>query len=197
MNKVEANGNEVPYTTMGQPVNRPHELFKNISAKSIGLMFFIISTDANISAHSLAATLQEGEAAIATGLKELRNFGFLKLENIRSKDGTFTKQTKVTNSGYEFIAQAFGQIGPYNSHFVQLFYNPAIPTGSSVGKFNPRSNEEPRHIITPEGYLAPTRAETELRMKEETEEEQRHALKKLEKDREEWIAKQKKGQRAL
>jgi hypothetical protein len=196
MNKVEANGNKVSNTTIGQPVNRPERLFKNISAKSIGLMFFIISTDVNISAQSLAATLQEGEAAIATGLKELRNLGFLELENIRSKEGTFTKQTRVTKRGYEFIAQAITQIGAYNSHFAQLFYNPAILTGSSVGKFIPRSNEEPRQIITPEGYLAPTRAETELRKKEETEEEQRHALKILAKDREEWIAKQKKGQRA-
>lgn len=194
--EVKSNKSKVSYTTVGQLMNQPKALFQDISGKSIGLMFFIISTDVNISAQSLAATLQEGEAAIATGLKELRNLGFLELENIRSKEGTFTKQTKVTPKGYEFLAQAIGQINPYNSHFVQLFYNPGNPTGSSVGKFFPRSNEEPRNIITPEGYLAPTRAETELRKQEETEAEQRHALRKLEKEREEWVAKQKKGQRA-
>lgn len=177
-------------------MNQPKHLFEGISAKTIGLMFFIISTDANISAEALAITLQEGEAAIATGLKELRNLGFLELENKRTKEGTFTKQTKVTPKGYEFFAQAIAQIGPYNSHFAQLFYNPAIPAGPSVGKFFPRPNEEHRNILTPEGHLAPTRAETDLRKQEETEEEQRSALLKLEKDREEWLARQKKGQRA-
>ena len=187
---------KVPYVTIEQPVKCPMAQFKDISAKSIGLLFFIISSDTSISAEALATTLLEGEAAIATGLKELRNLGFLELENIRSREGTFTKQTKVTPSGYAFFAQAIAQIGPYNSHFAQLFYNPAIPSGSSVGKFIPRSNEEPRNIITHDGYLAPTRAEDELRKLEESEEEQRHALNKLEKDREEWVAKKKKVQRA-
>ena len=195
-NKVTAKENSAPHATVEQRVNYPKVQFKDISAKSIGLLFFIISTDTSISAEGLATTLLEGEAAIATGLKELRNLGFLELENIRSKEGTFTKQTKVTPSGYAFFAQAIAQIGPYNSHFAQLFYNPAIPLGSSVGKFIPRSNEEPLNIITREGYLAPTRAENELLKREESEEEQRQALKKLEKDREEWVAKKKKGQRA-
>ena len=66
MNKIEASGSKVSYATLGQPVNRPHELFKNISAKSIGLMFFIISTDANISAKSLAATLQPNRLILCT-----------------------------------------------------------------------------------------------------------------------------------
>ena len=177
-------------------MNQPRELFDGISAKSIGLMFFIISTDASISAQSLATTLHEGEAAIATGLSELRSLGFLELENKRTKDGTFTKHTKVTPSGYEFIAQALAQIGAFNSHFVHLYFNPGIPAGTTIGKFLPRTDEEPSNVIAPEGYMAPTRAETELLKKEETEEEQRHALLKFEKDREEWIAKRKVGQRA-
>lgn len=194
--KVKVKENSVPYPTIEQPVNCPKVQFKDISAKSIGLLFFIISSDVSISAEALATTLLEGESAIATGLKQLRNLGFLELENIRSREGTFTKQTKVTPSGYAFFAQAIAQIGPYNSHFAQLYYNPAIPSGSSVGKFIPRPNEEPRNIISPEGYLAPTRAENELRKQVESEEEQRHALNKLEKDREEWVAKKKKVQRA-
>ncbi len=194
--KDKGRENSAPYPTIELPVNCPKTQFKDISAKSIGLLFFIISSDSSISAEALATTLLEGESAIATGLKELRNLGFLELENKRTKDGTFTKQTKVTPSGYEFIAQAIAQISPYNSHFAQLFYNPAIPSGSSVGKFIPRSNEEPRNIISHEGYLAPTRAENELRNQEESEEEQRLALNKLEKDREEWVAKKKRVQRA-
>ena len=194
--KVKVIENRVPYATIELPVNCPKVQFKDISAKSIGLLFFIISSDTNISAEALATTLLEGESAIATGLKELRNLGFLELENIRSREGTFTKQTKVTRSGHAFFAQAIAQIGPYNSHFAQLFYNPAIPPGSSMGKFTPRSNEEPRNVISHEGYLAPTRVENELRKQEESEDEQRNVLEKLEKDREEWVAKKKKGQRA-
>jgi len=194
--KVKVKEISASYPAIELPVNCPKVQFKDISAKSIGLLFFIISTDTSISAEALATTLLEGESAIGTGLKELRNLGFLELENIRSREGTFTKQTKVTPSGYAFFAQAIVQIGPYNSHFAQLFYNPAIPSGSSVGKFIPRSNEETRNIISHEGYLAPTRAENELRKLEESEEEQRHALNKLEKDREEWVAKKKKVQRA-
>lgn len=177
-------------------LNQPRQLFNGISAKSIGLMFFIISSDANISAQSLASTLHEGEAAIATGLSELRELGFLVLENKRTKEGTFTKQTKVTPSGYEFIAQAMAHINAFNSHFIHLYFHPGIPGGSTLGKFLPRPDEEPRNIITPEGYLAPTKAESELRIKEETEDEQRQALLKLEKERDEWLAKQKKRQRA-
>ncbi len=193
---VKRKENSAPYQAIELSVNCPKAQFKDISAKSIGLMFFIISTDASISAEALATTLLEGESAIATGLKELRNLGFLELENIRNREGTFTKHTKVTPSGYAFFAQAIAQIGPYNSHFAQLFYNPSIPSGSSVGKFIPRSNEEPRNIISPDGYLAPTRADNELRKQEESEEEQLHALNKLKRDREEWVAKKKKVQRA-
>ena len=193
---VKRKENSAPCQAIELSVNCPKAQFKDISAKSIGLMFFIISTDASISAEALATTLLEGESAIATGLKELRNLGFLELENIRNREGTFTKHTKVTPSGYAFFAQAIAQIGPYNSHFAQLFYNPSIPSGSSVGKFIPRSNEEPRNIISPDGYLAPTRADNELRKQEESEEEQLHALNKLKRDREEWVAKKKKVQRA-
>jgi hypothetical protein len=193
---VKVKENSAPYQAIELSVNCPKAQFKDISAKSIGLLFFIISSDASISAEALATTLLEGESAIATGLKELRNLGFLKLENIRNREGTFTKHTKVTPSGYAFFAQAIAQIGPYNSHFAQLFYNPSIPSGSSLGKFIPRSNEEPRNIISPDGYLAPTRAENGLRKQEESEEEQLHALNKLKRDREEWVAKKKKVQRA-
>lgn len=193
---VKRKENSAPYQAIELSVNCPKAQFKDISAKSIGLMFFIISTDASISAEALATTLLEGESAIATGLKELRNLGFLELENIRNRDGTFTKHTKVTPSGYAFFAQAIAQIGAFNSHFVHLYFNSGIPTGSTIGKFLPRTDEEPSNVIAPEGYMAPTRAETELLKKEETEEEQRHALLKLEKDHEEWVAKKKKVQRA-
>jgi hypothetical protein len=78
--KVKVKENSVPYATIEQPVNCPKVQFKDISAKSIGLLFFIISSDTSISAEALATTLLEGESAIATGLKELRNLGFLELD---------------------------------------------------------------------------------------------------------------------
>ena len=83
---VKRKENSAPYQAIELSVNCPKAQFKDISAKSIGLMFFIISTDASISAEALATTLLEGESAIATGLKELRNLGLLELENIRNRD---------------------------------------------------------------------------------------------------------------
>lgn len=166
-----------------------NELFNDVSAKALGLFLYIICSDSNISAANISKTLKEGETAIATGLQELRSLGWLKLKTLRSKEGTFMKSTSVTNEGYQFISKALAQIEPFNSHFLNLFYDSNNTHASDIGKFIPRPSGETYSVIDASGYNGLSNEELWIKALE-TEKEKQEAMNKIKIEREEWQAKE-------
>lgn len=171
------------------------EVFGGLSAKSVGILFYIFSSDTNISAESISKILKEGESAISTGLRELRERGLLELKTIQLKNGTFSRSTYVTEEGYRFFANVLALITPFNSHFFSFFYNASIPDSSSIEKFIPKPVRETYGVVSPEGFNGPSTKELEIQRRE-TEEEKRIALQKIEDDKEAWRAKEKVKQKA-
>jgi hypothetical protein len=171
------------------------KIFGELSAKALGLLFFIICSDTRISAESISKFLKEGESAVASGLRELRSRGWLELKTQRTKDGTFSRTTIITPAGYEFISNALAQIGGFNSHFLNLFYNASYSSSQVSGKFVPRANNETYGVVDSHGY--DSYSPTELVDKAlETEEEQRIALKRMEEEKAQWVEKRERKHRA-
>jgi hypothetical protein len=94
-----------------------------LSAKALGLLFFITSTDTRISAENLSSKFGEGEKAIASGLRELRDHGLteLKYEKIGGKPIKFTI---VTDLGWETIANYLRMPTPNSPYIFETSRNP-------------------------------------------------------------------------
>lgn len=74
-----------------------------LSAKALGLLFYITSTDTRISAENLATVFGEGEKAIGSGLKELRAKLLIELKH-EVVNGNVIKFSVITEKGRELIA---------------------------------------------------------------------------------------------
>jgi len=74
-----------------------------LTAKALGILFYIASTGVRISAESLAKVFREGEKAMGSGLKELRLHGLLELK-YEKINGQVVKYSKITDAGWELIA---------------------------------------------------------------------------------------------
>ena len=73
-----------------------------LSARAIGVLVFIATRDANISAESLQTYFKEGRDAISSALKELRAEQFIKTK--RGKAGNhFYTQTLITDEGKRYL----------------------------------------------------------------------------------------------
>ena len=95
----------------------------SLSAKALGILFYITSTETRISAENLASIFGEGEKAIGTGLKELRDRGLteLRYERIEGKPIKFTVVTKL---GWETIADFLRMPSPSSPYVFQTSRNP-------------------------------------------------------------------------
>lgn len=96
---------------------------KLLSAKALGLLFYITSTDNRISAENLAKIFGEGEKAIGSGLKELRNHGLTELK-YESIAGRPIKFTVVTQKGWEAIADFIRMPSPSSPYVFESSRNP-------------------------------------------------------------------------
>ena len=74
-----------------------------LSAKALGLLFYITSTDTRISAENLATIFGEGEKAIGSGVKELRAKLLIELKH-EVVNGNVIKFSVITAKGRELIA---------------------------------------------------------------------------------------------
>ncbi len=74
-----------------------------LSAKALGLLFYITSTDTRISAENLASIFGEGEKAIGSGLKELREKHLIELRH-EVVNGNVIKFSVITEKGREVVA---------------------------------------------------------------------------------------------
>jgi len=71
-----------------------------ISARSIGVLFEIATTDVAVSAEALATHFSEGRDAIRTCLKELQNAGYI--YRTRQKiDGKWVTASGITSAGFQ------------------------------------------------------------------------------------------------
>lgn len=103
-----------------------------LSAKALGLLFYITSTDTRISAENLSSKFGEGEKAVGTGLKELRDHGLTELRH-ECIDGKPIKFTVVTQLGWETIANFLRMPSP-NSPFV--YETSRNPQNGDIGTVN-------------------------------------------------------------
>ncbi len=74
-----------------------------LSAKALGLLFYITSTETRISAENLASIFGEGEKAIGSGLKELREKHLIELRH-EVVNGNVIKFSVITEKGWEVVA---------------------------------------------------------------------------------------------
>ena len=164
---------------------------KKYSAKALGLLFHIITTDAHISAESLSKFFKDGESSIGAGLKQLREAGLLELVVQRLPNGTFIKTTKVTSDGHALFASLLAQLTTTNSHFFELFYNHPAQFPVAIGTFLPPEHQRNYSVVTPDGFGA-----TYANSEDERPGEQEIIKRKNEQDRLEWKLKQEKNSRA-
>lgn len=66
-----------------------------ITARALGIYLYLYSTGANIASESLARVFKEGERAVGTALKELRDLGMIKTEKVRIGGRIMTTSTIV------------------------------------------------------------------------------------------------------
>ena len=164
---------------------------ENYSAKALGILFHVITTDAHISAESLSKYFKDGESSIGAGLKQLRDAGLLELVVQRMPNGTFIKTTKVTNDGHALFASLLAKLNTTNSHFFELFYNHPAQFPVAIGTFLPPEHQRNYSVVTPDGFGA-----TYANSENERPSEQEIIKRKNEKDRLEWKLKQEKKSRA-
>jgi len=193
-------------------------LEKKLSLKAIGLLFYLITTNAHISAESLAKEIKEGEHAIGVALKELRDAGFLELKKTRTPSGLHTKKTTITPSGYAFFTECLTQINTMAPNFFELFWLLPIEEttkmhhfGSELHRFQRGRKEGDYAILSSDGFngfssaeIREMREESALQTRKERErlrkkvredfiayEKSKRAKKKMERDsryRESWTA---------
>jgi hypothetical protein len=164
---------------------------ENYSAKALGILFHVITTDAHISAESLSKYFKDGESSIGAGLKQLRDAGLLELVVQRMPNGTFIKTTKVTSDGHALFASLLAKLSTTNSHFFELFYNHPAQFPVAIGTFLPPEHQRNYSVVTPDGFGA-----TYANSENERPSEQEIIKRKNEKDRLEWKLKQEKKGRA-
>jgi hypothetical protein len=164
---------------------------ENYSAKALGILFHVITTDAHISAESLSKYFKDGESSIGAGLKQLRDAGLLELVVQRMPNGTFIKTTKVTSDGHALFASLLAKLNTTNSHFFELFYNHPAQFPVAIGTFLPPEHQRNYSVVTPDGFGA-----TYANSENERPSEQEIIKRKNEKDRLEWKLKQEKKSRA-
>ncbi len=157
-----------------------------ISARARGILFYIITTDAHISAEHLSKELLEGETAIASGLRELRDLGFLILENTRTHDGFFRKVTTVTAKGYEFFGDSLSRLNGFNPHFAEVIFNHPSQTGAGVEPFIARPDKSKFHVLSSSGFSGLSSREIAAVQQYENEEHQKKIIADYEAEREKW-----------
>jgi hypothetical protein len=167
-----------------------------ISARALGLFFFIITTNSHISAENLSSLLKEGESAIATSLKELRSLGYLELVNMRSANGTFSKVTKVTAKGYMFFSNSFKSLNTHNAHFINLFWKLPENQTPQISRFIPNENPSDYPVLDSQGFDGAGQSRLRLEENQRIEEETLYAKNKLAKDKQDWETKNKKKRKA-
>jgi len=144
-----------------------------ISGKALGILFYSLITKVPISAKSLAVHLREGEKAISTGLRELRDLGFLELRREKF-DGRFFTSTQISAMGYKFIGEFLAGISE-SKHIVELVYGMnRVPRASRALPHNRAGNvaESNISIVSHEGFNSPSNGELD-RMRQEREIEER------------------------
>jgi hypothetical protein len=94
-----------------------------LSAKALGILFVITSKDLRISAENLAIEFGEGEKAIGTGLKELRDHGLLELRH-EVVNGNVIKFSIVTDLGWNLIADFIRFPSPQSPYVFSRSRNP-------------------------------------------------------------------------
>jgi hypothetical protein len=94
-----------------------------LSAKALGILVYIAMTDLNISSSSLSQDLKDGPDSIASGLRELRDAGYLELQRNKQANGLITTSTKVTESGYRFLNELFLRFDPGSAHGIGLLWS--------------------------------------------------------------------------
>jgi DNA-binding transcriptional ArsR family regulator len=120
---------------------------KQISAKAIGLLFKAIVGDLTVSAESLSQHVKEGEKSILSGLRELREAGFLELRREKFSGRFFTKTT-ITSEGYQFIASQISNISKSEDFMNYLFASNFL---SGFAKVVPRKRAK-FSVFSADGY---------------------------------------------
>jgi hypothetical protein len=131
-----------------------------LSAKALGILFYITSTGARISAENLSTVFGEGEKAIGSGLRELRDrkLTVLKHEKV---NGQLIKYTYVTELGWETIANFVrmpSPNSPYTFSNSSNRQNGGIDTSNeqlnklilNIYKYKPNTFREEESVITSE-----------------------------------------------
>ena len=131
-----------------------------LSAKALGILFYITSTDARISAENLSTVFGEGEKAIGSGLRELRDrkLTVLKHEKV---NGQLIKYTYVTELGWETIANFMRMPSPYSPYTFSNSsnrQNGGIDTSNeqlsklilNIYKYKPNTFREEKSVTTSE-----------------------------------------------
>jgi hypothetical protein len=131
-----------------------------LSAKALGILFYITSTDARISAENLSTVFGEGEKAIGSGLRELRDrkLTVLKHEKV---NGQLIKYTFVTELGWETIANFMrmpSPNSPYTFSNSSNHQNGGIDTSNeqlsklilNIYKYKPNTFREEKSVTTSE-----------------------------------------------
>jgi hypothetical protein len=91
------------------------------SARALGILIYCLATGTKITAANLALKFNEGEKAIATALRELRNLGYLELKREKFDKNFFTK-TNITAKGFQYCNDLFQSIWK-SGNLLQLAYN--------------------------------------------------------------------------
>ena len=171
---------------------------KQLSLKALGLHFYLICTDAHISAESLATQLQEGEAAITGALKELRDMELLEMKTIRTPNGQFTKKTRITPSGYKFFAECLTQLDGMSPNLMDFYITLPIEEYANVSKFlseldrfQRKKTEGNYAILSEEGFKGFSSAEIREMKEESALQTRKERERQRRKNRADFIAHQK------
>lgn len=165
-----------------------------ISAKALGILFLAWSQNQNISAENLSSYFTDGEKSMATGLKQLRVAGYITTQNLRLGNGTFAKNTRITDEGVAFLLRLLVKVQTGSEAWALMLFtsqDKALEQGArNLANLTALAGEEIYPVISPDG---PKELYSELEALEQEEfEEKRYREKLIERQRafaEEEIAK--------
>ena len=140
-----------------------------VSAKALGILFYITSTDTRISAENLSRVFEEGEKAIGSGLRELRKHGLTELRH-ESINGRVIKFTLVTKAGWELIANYMRMPAPNSPFIFKESHN------SQNGDIDTSNEQLSKLILNIYKYKPNTFREDNLQIKSEVNTRDSHEL---------------------